>query len=163
MCHPPLDFLEGKNGIGLLFLELKATTGEDCRKAVAQLSDGEKYSYLKHHRKPTKEPLPATFLNGHMHTFQPTWLSEFPWMVYSEGVDGVFYVSCAQFCRSRESRGQFINVPYRGWHKKQKCREHQAASYHQESLNLSEKFRLGIDRPEEGVTALLDKRFADYI
>ena len=56
-------------------------------------------------------------------------------MVYSEEVDGTFCIACALFCRSRSTLGQFVNSPFRTWQKKnEKCKDHQTARYHQESL-----------------------------
>ena len=79
---------------------------------VDELTDGEKYSLLKHHRRPPANLLPATSLAGCMRSFQTSCLSEYPWMVYSRSTatDGAFCmrIPCALFCRNRATKGQFV-------------------------------------------------------
>ena len=85
-------------------------------------------------------------------------------MVYSEELDGVLCISCALFCKNRFSKGQFVNLPFRNWHKKNgKCKEHQTALYHQEALHLADQFRQSIEHPEAEVAALISNRVAENI
>ena len=85
-------------------------------------------------------------------------------MVYSEEVDGAVCITCALFSRSRSTLGQFVNSPFRTWQKKnEKCKDHQTARYHQELLQLADEFRARIEKPEEGVDALIDNRIAQNV
>jgi hypothetical protein len=87
--------------------------------AIQKLSKGEMYLLLKHHNTPsTAHVFPATFLAGCNRTFRRVWLDEYPWMVYSEVVDGAFCIACVPFCKSRKGKGKFVNSPFRAWHKK---------------------------------------------
>lgn len=152
-----------QNDIGAIFRRAGAEAGEQCEKAVDQLSDGEKYALLKHHRCPPDQ-LPSSFLGGCKRSFQKSWLQEYPWMVYSNAVDGAFCISCALFCPNRCAKGQFVNVPFRNWHKKnQKCHDHQTTKYHQEALQVADEFSIRIEHPEVGVVALINNRLAENI
>ena len=151
-----------ENDIGAVFWSAN-TRPVECQKAVDQLSDGQKYALLKHHRR-LPENLPATLLAGCMHSFQRSWLRKYPWMVYSTVVDGVFCISCALFCRNRATKGQFVNTPFRHWQKKsEKCADHQNSKFHQESLSLADQFCMQIEHPERGVVALINTQFARNI
>ena len=53
-------------------------------------------------------------------------------MVYSEVAEGTFFKACALFCKNREGKGLFMNVPFRTWQKKaEKCTDREHAKYHQ--------------------------------
>ena len=53
------------------------------------LLPGEKYAFLKHHAVPSQSyaVYPRSYLGGRNRSFQRSWLSEHPWMVYSEVLD----------------------------------------------------------------------------
>ena len=102
-----------ENIIGALF-QNPSPEELECQKVVDELTDGENYSLLKHHRRPA-EKLPATSLAGCMRSFQTGWLSEYPWMIYSTARGGAFCNPGAFFCRSRATKGQFVNTPVRHW------------------------------------------------
>ena len=57
------------------------------------------------------------YLGGSNRIFRPIRLSEHPWMVYSDKVDGIFCVECATFASYR-SRGNSVYQPFRLWQKK---------------------------------------------
>ena len=122
-CSTPSDAslfkIRSDNDIGAIFKNTGVQTGEEYQKVVDKLSDGAKYALLKQHRCPPDQLLlPRTFLAGCKRGFQRSWLRDFPWMVYSEELDGTFCISCALFCKYRFSKGQFVNIPFRNWHKK---------------------------------------------
>ena len=49
---------------------------------------GEKYAFLKHHAVPSQSYVyPRSYLGGRNRSFRRSWLSEHPWMVYSEVLD----------------------------------------------------------------------------
>ena len=168
-CSTPSDAslfkIRSDNDIGAIFKNASVQTGEECQKVVDKLSDGAKYALLKQHRCPPDQLLlPRTFLAGCKRGFQISWLQDFPWMVYSEELDGAFCISCALFCKYHFSKGQFVNLPFRNWHKKkEKCKEHQTTLYHQEALHLADQFRQSVEHPEAGVAALISNRIAENI
>ena len=52
------------------------------------LLPGEKYAFLKHHAVLSQSYVyPRSYLGGRNRSFQRSWLSEHPWMVYSEVLD----------------------------------------------------------------------------
>ena len=82
------------------------------------LSAVEKYNLLPNHKMPRADQVfPPTCIRGRNQAFRPIWLSEHPWMVYSEQVDGVFCISCGIFV-AKVSKGKFVWKPFRDWNKK---------------------------------------------
>ena len=56
--------------------------------------------------------------------------------IYSEVLDGAFCIACALLCQNR-TNGQFVNRSLTAWHKRtDRCKEHEMAHYHHESLQL---------------------------
>ena len=65
----------------------------EVTQAIGRLLPGEKYAFLKHHAVPSQSHVyPRIYLGGRNRSFQRSWLSEHPWMVYSEVLDGVFCI-----------------------------------------------------------------------
>ena len=54
---------------------------------------------------------------GRNRTVRPMWLSENPWMVYSEQVNGAVSIACAISC-AQVSKSKFVAQPFRAWNKK---------------------------------------------
>ena len=78
-------------------------------------------------------------------------------MVYSEDADGIFCIAWALFCWTRNAKRQFVNTPFRTW------QNHQRAGYHQESWHLADQFRVRIEKPQEGVAALMNNCISENI
>ena len=123
----------------------------DIDTAIQLLSTGERYTLLKHHNKPSSSYVfPTTYLGGCNRSFQGSVREEYPWMVYSILLDGAFCIACV-FCTNRTNKGQFVNHPFRTWHKKsEKCKD-------QEALHLANVFTRKVDHPDTTVVALIDK------
>ncbi len=101
---PPAD-------IGDIFVRAKSSV--DFCSAVGGLTITQKYELLKNHRKPgTNHVFPTQYLGGCNRSFRQVWLTEHPWMVYSELVDGAFCVACAIFS-ANPSRGKLVTQPFR--------------------------------------------------
>ena len=117
---------------------------------------------LKQHRRLGPHHTYPSRLCGKFHrSFQLTWLDEYPWMVYSEQLDGVNCISCVLFCKSRKTKGKFVNTPFTVWHKRaEKCRDHENSKYHQEALILADKFVMSIEKPASNVSTIVDVRKA---
>ena len=85
------------NDIGRLINDILSPS--EVTQAIGRLLPGEKYAFLKHHAVPSQSHVyPRSYLGGRNRSFQQSWLSEHPWMVYSEVLDGVFCIACAIFC-----------------------------------------------------------------
>ena len=69
---------------------------------------------------------PMTKFGSKNRCFQPKWLTEYPGLVYSPKVDGVFCVFCLVFpCDSDSKRGAMVKSAYKNWkHAKEKFNEH---------------------------------------
>jgi hypothetical protein len=142
--------------IGKIVGELSS---DDLDNVIRKLTAGEIYTLLKHHSTPPPSHVfPTTYLGGCNRSFLVSWLAEFPWMVYSECVDGAFCVSCVLFCQNRAGKGQFVNKPFRSWHKKsEKCKAHETSQYHQDALCSADSFVRRVESPETTTVAMIDK------
>ena len=96
--------------IGKLFFKAKSPV--DFCKSMQALGAAEKYNLLTNHKKPRADQVfPPTCIGGRNRAFRPVWLSEHPWMVYSEQVDGVFCIACGIFV-AKVSKGKFVCKPF---------------------------------------------------
>ena len=145
------------NDIGSIVTASQSTM--EIAEKIQKLLPGEKYALLKHHTVPSgTHTFPTTFLAGCNRSFKIGWLKEYPWMVYSQIMDGIFCIACSLFCTTRITKGDFVNRPFRKWHHKSKCKTHQQAHYHQEAMQLADDFSMSVQKPElTTVTALIDK------
>ena len=68
----------------------KTESPADFSTTMHSLTVVEKYGLLTNHKLPSKDHTFSTqYLGGCNHSFQPSWLSQHTWMVYSQQVDGV--------------------------------------------------------------------------
>ena len=101
---------------------------------------------------------PTQYLGGCNRSFRLAWLSEHPWMIYSEKVDGIFCIVCAIFC-SNCSKGYFVSKPFRVRNKKsEKTKEHSNSLYHQKCMELADKLKYTIEHPQMAITSQIDAR-----
>ena len=137
----------------------------EVTQAIGRLLPGEKYAFLKHHAVPSQSHIfPRSYLSGRNRCFQRSWLSEHPWMVYSEVLDGVFCIACAIFCTNPENKHQLVNHPFRKWHKRsEKCKIHEQCQYHQEAMQLADAFIMSVEKPDTSLPVLINTRKADNI
>ena len=96
-----------KVDIGEIFY--KAKTPKEFSYAMKTLTMSQKYHLLTIPKGQLKEnTFPTQYLAGCNGRFRLEWLSQHPWMMYSERVDGVFCTACAIFC-SDASKSKFGN------------------------------------------------------
>ena len=67
---------------------------ESISQAVGDLPNEEKYDYLNNQVKPPAV-LPTTCFHGINRKFNATWIKNYPWLVYSPKLDGVFCGPCS--------------------------------------------------------------------
>jgi len=79
--------------------------------------------------------------------FQRNWLLEFPWLSYSEKLDGAFCVFCFLFCSKEVGKGSHISTkslvvtPFCGWKDaKEQFRYHTNLEYHKTSCIVAQNF-----------------------
>ena len=105
-----------KVDIGEIFYKKK--TPKKFSYAIKTLTMSQKYHLLTIPKGQLKEKtFPTQYLAGCNRSFRLEWLSQHPWMMYSECVDGVFCTACAIFC-SDASKSKSVIKPFRKWNKK---------------------------------------------
>ena len=124
------------------YFSSQSTIPGDFCQALKSLSPSVKYNLLKNPKVLDKNHVfPTQYLGGCNHSFRPVWLSQHPWMVYNEKVDGVFCIAHA-ILFSDSSKGNFVCKPFRAWHKKsEKSKEHESCLYHQKALKHAEDLK----------------------
>lgn len=156
---PGGEFLHGElhSDIGTVFQRAKSPNAFAV--AVQALSTAEKFSLLKCDTAlPLDFVFPITSIGQYNRRFQPKWLLQYSWMMYSISADGAFCKFCAIFCDNRNTKGQFVNEPFRAWNKmKEKAKDHEHTSYHQLSVKMAEGFISTIESPERCVISLVDE------
>jgi len=132
---------------------------------VKSLDTEHLYHLLRNHRVPSEHfTFPSCFLAGNNRSFQRKWLTEFPWLVYSEHLDGSFCLPCCLFGSNRESLGVLVNRPFTKWHKKTEVlNTHAKMSYHQQCVELSSALRRGVEAPSETIPVIFDTKKRDNI
>lgn len=147
------------NDIGELYLWSK-TPQQFCNE-ILRLTSEQKYNLLSQHTKPIPgKVFPIQVLGGCNRSFREIWLTQHPWMVYSDKVDGVFCIVCAIFA-SDPLKGTFVTRPFRKWQKKsEKAKEHEHCSYHQKSLEMANQFKQSIEKPDTTITVRIDNQRA---
>lgn len=130
----------------------------DCTKsssevtnAVSNLSDAQKYTLLTQHFQPTSDYIfRSKFIHKCQRSCSMKVLTDYPWLVYSDALDGVFCIHCALFAMNRQHLGQFVNNPFSSWHKTaEKCTSHAKTTYHRDAMILSNAFRKKHERPDQ--------------
>ena len=141
--------------IGKLFFKAKSPV--DFCKSMQALSATEKYNLLTNHKKPRADQVfPPTCIRGRNRAFRLVWLSEHPWMVYSEQVDGVFCIACGIFV-AKVSKGKFVCKPFRDWNKKgEKAKDHEQCLYHHQAIGRADNFKRTLENPDTTITAQSD-------
>ena len=148
--------------VGEIYAKVKSPA--DFTTAMQSLTAAQKYELLTKHKVPHKDHVfPTQYLGGCNRNFRLTWLSEHPWMIYSEKVDGIFCIVCAIFCTD-SSKGYFVNKPFRVWNKKsEKTKEHVNSLYHQKCMELADNLKHTIEHPQMAITSQIDDRKAANI
>lgn len=131
--------------------------GEPDR-AIQALTSGQKYYLLKNHFKPGATfVFPSIFMAGCNRSFQLEWLHRYPWLVYSQTLDGGFCLSCALFCKKRRYLGVLVNTPFTKWVKvKTKVAGHQDMQYHQNALTDAQQFIHSVEHPQSTLPVLAE-------
>ncbi|XP_049951866.1 52 kDa repressor of the inhibitor of the protein kinase-like [Schistocerca serialis cubense] len=77
-------------------------------------------------------------------TFQPDWLSSYPWLVYSKAVKGALCKFCVLFCpriTHGSHHGAFISCPFTNFKKFHECTKmHMNSKWHKDAIEKSNNF-----------------------
>ena len=107
-------------------------------------------------------PMPRTRVcesSSYRHQFQPGWLKSFPWLHYTQYMDGAF--CCVLFAPLKmggQNVGSFITEPFTSWIKmSEKANVHSRQDHHKMSMTRMEKFLARYKNPLQSVSIILDK------
>ena len=141
--------------IGEIYSKVKSPA--EFNTTMQSLTTAQKYELITKHKVPHKSYVfPTQYLGGCNRSFRPNWLSEHPWMVYSEKVDGVFCIVCTMFCTD-PFKGYFVSKPFRMWNKKsEKAKEHVQSKYHQKCMELADNSKFTIVHPDTPIVSRID-------
>ena len=129
-----------------------STTSEEFGSFTNKLPVGQKYHLIKSHFVSSINcKFPMRILHQCRRGLQTRHLSDYPWMVYSPSVDGVFCKYCAlripMHCRKDE--GAFVNKPFKNWRKLQeKAKRHKQMKYYHDAMIATESLLNSVENPE---------------
>lgn len=123
---------------------------------INKLDRGQIYKLLTGHFVPDKSySFPKVFSAGCNRCFQMKWLEKYPWLVYSETLNGGFCKYCVLFAKDRSKLGKLVNKPFEKWVKVTKTLEgHASNSYHVNALTDAAAFIQSIEHPNRTVLIL---------
>ena len=137
------------------------------RKSLTDLTDEEKYNYLKYHFKPSAtEKLFSLKIskNGKEKTlsYQHSWLEERSWHVYSPELSGGLCKMCVLFDRphKKTQRGAFVATAFQKVQRSELIKAHAETDYHKAAVAQGSEFMRTFMHPESSVEA--DKSSAQY-
>ena len=134
---------------------------------IAGLCPAEKYHLLKNHVVVSQHYIyPTTFSGGNNRSFQPSWCTEYSWLVYSPHLDGAFCLPCALFEVSslRKTLNTIVNCPFRKWSQKSETlNTHATLKYHKRNVLAARDFCDSMDMPEKTMPARFDCELRDRI
>lgn len=143
--------------IGNILSPSKST--DELWTSLNALSNGEKCSLLYYHVQPPNA-LPSTFSYGANRKFQTSWLSKYPWLLYSPKLDGVFCGPCALLLsiEKRKDKGLLVNKPFSNWIKISSIlSDHCKLKYHLDSVQLADVLISSIQNPASQVHIMTNK------
>ena len=130
---------------------------------VSKLIRDERYCILTSPTDPNPLHYPRTRCHGSssFRQFQPGWIKQYPWLIYSRHVDGVFCRACVFFAPEKvalQSTGQFVINPFNTWvSKSQKMNAHASLEYHMASVAKMNEFVAGMKHPAATIDSKFDK------
>ena len=124
--------------------------------SVSDLSNEAKYSLLCHHISPPNI-LPTTYSGGCNRKFNTTWLTKYPFLLYSPKLDGVFCRPCSLFLSSdkRKDKGLLVNRSYSNWSKiGNALSNHSSLLYHLDCVQYTDNLKNSIDNPASRIDVM---------
>lgn len=135
------------------------------------LTDSEKLSALEDHFKPHKlYQFPQRNEYGKNRSFNPAWLDEYPWLVYSPAEDGVYCKVCSIFGGVSSDKNsskieRLVKVPITFWTSaSSKLKDHQMKSgVHKSATLKAEEFYKVIKLKQKSIGEQLNSALASQI
>lgn len=131
-------------------------------KVGGRLSDADKYSivsnvwkplpgYIFPHDRPTK---------SHRRSFQPKWMTDFSWLVYSKISEGGYCIACVIFGKSvegNEKLGVLVSTPLTNWQKAlELLKKHAGRQYHLNNVAAMHNFKSSMEGKAHSVQSQID-------
>ena len=119
-------------------------------------SNEAKFSLLCHHIAPPNI-LPTTYSGGCNRKFNTTWLTKYPFLLYSPKLDGVFCRPCSLFLSSdkRKDKGLLVNRSYSNWSKiGNALSNHSSLLYHLDCVQYTDILKNSIDNPASRIDVM---------
>lgn len=108
--------------------------------ASNNINDAKKYELLKNPWTPPKN-YQFPIEQQRRLKFQLDWLNRFPWLVYSEKVQGALCKCCVLFANNSVGKGALIIKPFTKWKDAiERFNRHSNSEYHKLSIIRSEEF-----------------------
>ena len=123
---------------------------------MSNLSSEAKHSLLCHHIAPPNI-LPTTYSRGCNRKFNTTWLTKYPFLLYSPKLDGFFYGPCSFFLSSdkRKDKGLLVNRSYSNWSKiGNALSNHSYLLYHLDCVQYTDILKNSIDNPASRIDVM---------
>ncbi len=130
------------------------------------LSTSERFNILTNHIKAKDiTKFPSVWMNACNRKFNPKWIEQYPWLVYSPHQDGGYCLPCTIFASCKFHLKTLVTEPFKKWTKVSTVLgEHEEKQYHGEAVNSSEMFKEAILNPNRhGVDVCLNKQISDII
>ena len=125
--------------------------------STQSLTDEEKNSLLTHHFKPGgRYVLPKTKLHNKMRSFQRSWQTAYPWLVYSESENGGFCKYCMLFA-TYNATGVLVSSALKNFNKATDVlKEHHTKEYHIAASVKAEIFIKIMQKPQKAISSIID-------
>ena len=92
--------------------------------------------------------------------FQPSWLKSYPWLHYSDYVDGAFCRACVFFAPDKvggQPPGSFVTKPFKKWNRmSEKANLHSEQEYHKVSMTKVNEFCSQYKNPSQSISTILN-------
>ena len=124
--------------------------------SVSNLSNEAKHSLLCHHIAPPNT-LPTTYSRGCNRKFNTTWLTKYPFLLYSPKLDGVFCGPCSLLLSSdkRKDKGLLVNRSYSNWSKiGNALSNHSSLLYHLDCVQYTDILKNSTDNPASRIDVM---------
>lgn len=136
------------------------------RSALLGLNRDEKYR-KEPSPLPSAYPRTRPYGTGAFRQFQPSWLTQYPWLHYSPSCDGAFCRACAFFAPEKVGGhipGQFVTTPFKSWaNKTQKMTSHAGLDYHLTACTQMHEFLATYKSPSGAISTRLDDQIQKQI
>ncbi|XP_044170439.1 zinc finger MYM-type protein 1-like [Acropora millepora] len=132
--------------------------------STQSLTDKEKYTLLTHHFKPGgRYVFPKTKLHNKMRSFQRSWQTAYPWLVYSESEDGGFCKYCMLFA-TYNAAGVLVSSALTNFNKATDIlKEHHRKEYHIAASVKAENFIKIMQKPQKAISSIIDTQRSTLI